>query len=70
MSLGRVSQVLCRWRGSGSASALRVGVCGAWGTPHPARVTPRRELSHVPVDDLISGLSEEQTQVSVRYRSV
>ena len=53
--------MLFGWRGSGLASALRVGVCGG---ALPTRVTPRRELSHVPVDDLINGLSDEQIQVS------
>ncbi len=64
MSLGRASRALFAWRGSVAASSLRAGACGAWGKPLLPPINNRRELSHVPVDDLISGLTEEQIQVS------
>ena len=62
MSLGRVSRLL---KGSLSWSALRPVVSGQ------GRVVSgqRRELSHVPVDDLISGLNEEQIQVTWQHES-
>lgn len=58
MSLGRVSRLL---KGSLSWSVLRPGVAVSGQVSVVSG--QRRELSHVPVDDLISGLSEEQIQV-------
>ena len=40
---------------------MRAGVAGVGGVSGQKR----RELSYVPVDDQISGLTEEQTQVGV-----
>lgn len=69
MSLGRVSRLILG--GSASFSSVRACVlsvslpAGSRSVPRLAGlVSSRRELSHVPVDDLVSGLTEEQIQVS------
>jgi len=61
MSLGR----LCRLSLGGSIfSSVRANVRAVTG-PRWAEVgRSARALSHVPVDDLISGLTEEQVQVA------
>lgn len=57
MSLGRGIGFLGRT--TLSRSLLRAGLVSGQGSV----VSGRRELSHVPVDDLIGGLTEEQSQV-------
>lgn len=67
MSLGRVSGLFLR--GPLPLSFVRAGVCtsvarkpppGCWET-----TGGRRELSYVPVDDRISGLTGDQIQVQI-----
>lgn len=74
MSLGRVSRLFL----SGSlpfspvrASVGRVGrVSRLNGATGLVVAGGRRELSHVPVDDHISGLTEEQIQVELAHAAM
>ena len=61
MSLGRASRLL--WR---PLSSLRPSVAASGPRPVGRRV--RRELSNVPVDERICGLTEEQIQARTRSR--